>query len=263
VTPADVDGAVRLGAWWLDRDLLDEIGSALRTRLATSHAAEPAAAGEDVETVRRWIVDLLASAGAPRDAGVADAVIGRLDGEGGLVREGAFVRLGSHRSDAGEDGPRLVEVVRRAEPTPPSIAELRASGFSGRVVDAAVRSGGLVRISPDLVLTRELVERAEAAVREAGDAGITVSALRRARYTRKYAIRCSSTRSDGVTSLGRSPFAEDPRRRGALVDSAHLNEERDLHGRPSGPARRPRRACLPSSPKTSTRRSLAPFATLG
>jgi selenocysteine-specific elongation factor len=189
MTPADVDGAVRLGAWWLDRDLLDEIGSALGARLATSHAAEPAAAGEDVETVRRWIVDQLASAGAPRDAGVTDAVIGRLDQEGGLVREGAFVRLGSHRSDAGEDEPRLVEIVRRAEPTPPSIAELRASGFSGRVVDAAVRSGGLVRISPDLVLTRELVERAEAAVREAGDAGITVSALReRLGTTRKYAV---------------------------------------------------------------------------
>jgi selenocysteine-specific elongation factor len=56
-------------------------------------------------------------------------------------------------------------------------------------VDAAVRSGGLVRISPDLVLTRELVERAEAAVREAGDAGITVSALREGLgTTRKYAV---------------------------------------------------------------------------
>jgi selenocysteine-specific elongation factor len=105
------------------------------------------------------------------------------------VREGAFVRLGSHRSDAGEDGTPLVEAVRRAEPTPPSIAELRASGFSGSVVDAAVRSGGLVRISPDLVLTRELVERAEATVREAGDAGITVSAVReRLGTSRKYAV---------------------------------------------------------------------------
>jgi selenocysteine-specific elongation factor len=52
-----------------------------------------------------------------------------------------------------------------------------------------VRSGGLVRISPDLVLTRELVERAEVAVREAGDSGITVSALREGLgTTRKYAV---------------------------------------------------------------------------
>jgi selenocysteine-specific elongation factor len=184
-----VDGAVRLGAWWLARDLLDEIGSVLRDRLAAFHSEEPAAVGEDVETVRRWIVDLLASSGAPREAGVADAVIERLVGEGGLARDGAFVRLGSHRSDAGEDLTRLVEVVRRAEPTPPSISELRASGFSASVVDAAVRSGGLVRISPDLLVTRELVERAGAAVRETGDAGITVSALREHLGTsRKYAI---------------------------------------------------------------------------
>jgi selenocysteine-specific elongation factor len=52
-----------------------------------------------------------------------------------------------------------------------------------------VRSGALVRISPELVLTRELVEHAGTIVREAGAGGITVSALRaRLGTSRKYAV---------------------------------------------------------------------------
>ena len=82
-----------------------------------------------------------------------------------------------------------MEVVRSSEPTPPSIAELRASGVSASVLDAAVRSGGLVRISAELVLTSELVERAGTIVREAGTDGITVGALReRLGTSRKYAV---------------------------------------------------------------------------
>jgi selenocysteine-specific elongation factor len=57
------------------------------------------------------------------------------------------------------------------------------------VLDAAVRSGALVRISPVLVLTRELVDRAGTIVREAGADGITVSVLReRLGTSRKYAV---------------------------------------------------------------------------
>ena len=78
------------------------------------------------------------------------------------------MRLASHRAGAGDEIAALVDVVRSAEPTPPTIAELRASGVAAGVLDAAVRSGALVRISPELVLSRELVERAGTIVREAG-----------------------------------------------------------------------------------------------
>ena len=76
-TPDVVDGAVRLGGWWVQRDLLG------RDRLGAHGAArhvprrEPAAAGESIATTRRSIADAFAAAGAPRDLELADAVIDR------------------------------------------------------------------------------------------------------------------------------------------------------------------------------------------
>jgi len=189
LAPEDVDGASRLGGWWVARETLDGIAEAITARLAAFHAEEPAAAGQDVATVRRSVAEAFAASGAPRDLELADAAIDRFETEGTLVREGAAVRLASHRAGGGDEIAALVEVVRSAEPTPPKIAELRASGVTAGVLDAAVRSGALVRISPELVLSRELVERAGAIVREAGSDGITVSALReRLGTSRKYAV---------------------------------------------------------------------------
>ena len=189
LTPEDVDGASRLGGWWVARGTFDGIGEAITARLAAFHAEEPAAAGEDVARVRRSVAEAFAASGAPRDLELADAAIDRFETEGTLVREGAAVRLASHRAGGGDEIAALVDVVRSAEPTPPTIADLRASGVTTGVLDAAVRSGALVRISPELVLSRELVERAGAIVREAGSDGITVSALREQLGTsRKYAV---------------------------------------------------------------------------
>jgi selenocysteine-specific elongation factor len=218
--PDVVDGAVRMGRWWVQHDLSDEIGAAITARLAAFHAAEPVAAGEGVATTRRSIADAFAAAGAPHDVELADAVVDRLETEGTLVREGALVRLASHRAGSGDEVARVVEVVRSAEPTPPSIAELRGAGVAPAVLDTAVRSGALVRISSELVFTRELVERAGTIVREAGADGITLSALReRLGTSRKYAVplaehldRTGVTRRSGdlrfargATTSGRSP----------------------------------------------------------
>jgi selenocysteine-specific elongation factor len=187
--PDVVEGAVRLGGWWVQHDLSDEIGAAITARLASFHAAEPVAGGEGIETTRRSIADAFAAAGAPHDLELADAVVDRLETEGTLVREGALVRLASHRAGSVDEVAGVVEVVRSSEPTPPSIAELRAAGIAPAVLDAAVRSGALVRISSELVFTRELVERAGTIVRDAGADGITLSALReRLGTSRKYAV---------------------------------------------------------------------------
>ncbi|HET9250132.1 MAG TPA: SelB C-terminal domain-containing protein, partial [Actinomycetota bacterium] len=187
--PDEIDRAVRVGGWWLARDLADEVGRSMRDRLAAFHAADPAAAGERVAAIRGAISDALRAAGVPAGSDLADAVLTRLEEDGVLVREGSTVRLASHRAGSVDEVAALVDRVRSAEPTPPSVAELRTSGVSGSILDAAVRSGGLVRISPELVLTRELVERAGTIVREAGADGITVSALReRLGTSRKYAV---------------------------------------------------------------------------
>jgi selenocysteine-specific elongation factor len=84
----------------------------------------------------------------------------------------------------------LVAAVREAEPSPPTVKELTARGFGLELVKAACADGRLVRISPELVLTPELLAQAEALVRDLGrPPGITVSDFRQALGTsRKYAL---------------------------------------------------------------------------
>ncbi|MGH2659626.1 MAG: SelB C-terminal domain-containing protein, partial [Actinomycetota bacterium] len=75
------------------------------------------------------------------------------------------------------------------EPSPPTVRDLVAAGFAREVIDAAIRTGVLVRVSADLVMTPGFVTRAEAAIREAGGDGITVSAFREHLGTsRKFAL---------------------------------------------------------------------------
>jgi len=102
------------------------------------------------------------------------------------------VRLASHAvSLAGhqDEVARLVHAVAEGEPTPPTVADLIGAGIAREVLDAATRAGFLVRVSPELVLTPAFVERALHVVRAAGDAGVTVSALReRLGTSRKFAV---------------------------------------------------------------------------
>ncbi len=75
------------------------------------------------------------------------------------------------------------------ESTPPTVKELQADGLGRDVIEAAARAGVVVRISPELVFTPGFVAKAETIVREAGSAGITVSAFREALGTsRKFAL---------------------------------------------------------------------------
>ncbi|MEA2613905.1 MAG: selenocysteine-specific elongation factor, partial [Chloroflexota bacterium] len=73
-------------------------------------------------------------------------------------------------------------------PTPPTVRELRATGFGSDLIEAAAREGLLVRVSPELAISAELVARAETLI-NAAPQGITVSAVREALGTsRKYAV---------------------------------------------------------------------------
>jgi selenocysteine-specific elongation factor len=99
---------------------------------------------------------------------------------------------GTHRSRwaRSEDVDRLLAAIGGdRERTPPTVRELVAEGIGRDVIDAAARAGVVVRLTPDLVVSRELIADAEAAIRDAGEDGITVSALREALgTTRKYAV---------------------------------------------------------------------------
>jgi selenocysteine-specific elongation factor len=129
-----------------------------------------------------------------------------------IARSGSFLRIPSHRAEVvpGELE-RLTAAVAAGEPTPPTMSELQRSGFARETIESAVRSGALVRIAPDLILTPAFVERAVDIVREAKDAGITVGDVRaRLGTSRKYAVplmehldRTGATRRSGDLRFAR------------------------------------------------------------
>jgi len=190
--PSAVEGAEPAGPWWVARGVYEQVAGVLERDLAAFHARNPMKEGIDLPDVRAIVIRALWAAGAPGDASLADALLTALSEFGRIAREGSTARLASHTATmAGreEEAGRLVRAVAEAEPTPPTVVELTAAGFTLEVIDAATRAGMLVRVSRDLVMTPGLVSRAEAVVRGSGGDGITVSAFREAIGTsRKYAL---------------------------------------------------------------------------
>jgi selenocysteine-specific elongation factor len=182
-------GAIRLDGWVASSELLQEVGGHLTSQLARYHQAHPLRPGLDVGEARTALADRSVRFSDP---GLADALIAHLARAGALVREGTTLRLATHRaSTAGrDDADRLVEIVERAEPTPPSVKELMAQGFGSDLIQAVCADARLVRVSPDVVVSPSFLARAEEVVRGlGGPPGITVSKFREALgTTRRYAL---------------------------------------------------------------------------
>jgi selenocysteine-specific elongation factor len=191
-SPSAIDGAGRSGAWWIATELLDAVGEIIGRDLATFHRRNPLLPGADLASTRRSAAEVVERSGRNADPGLVDALLEALEGRSLIVREASEVRLATHRvalEDRADEVDRLVAAVAGREPTPPSIADLAEEGFPREVVEAAARAGRLVRVSPELVFTPELVASAREAVGAAGAGGITVSAFReRLGTSRKYAL---------------------------------------------------------------------------
>ncbi|HXF72253.1 MAG TPA: selenocysteine-specific translation elongation factor [Actinomycetota bacterium] len=189
---ADVERAERAGDWWIHPALHAEVRAALERALGAFHRERPLLEGADVALARGAVLAALRSRGAPADPDLVDALLGDLEARGVLVRAGRTVRLASHLPSLGgreEEVERVVRAVAGREPSPPTVPELVAAGTAREVIDAAVRAGLLVRISPDLVFTPGFVARATEVVRELGASGVTVSAFReRLGTSRRYAL---------------------------------------------------------------------------
>jgi selenocysteine-specific elongation factor len=182
-------GAIPLGVWLATSELVEASARALTDALGRYHAEHPLRPGLEIPEARTVL------AGGHRafaDPGLCDALLTQLVGRGVLARDGAVVRLPSHRASTvgRDDADRLVEAVASAEPTPPSVRELVAAGFGHELIRATCAEGRLVRVSPEIVVTPAYVATAETLVRElAGPPGITVSRFREALGTsRKYAL---------------------------------------------------------------------------
>jgi selenocysteine-specific elongation factor len=192
LAPGKITGAVRVAGWWVSEEVHRRVTAEVEEALGGYHREHPLKAGADLSVSRGAAASAVAGAGRTVDPGLVEALLDDLEHRGAIARSGSEVRLTSHRvalEDRQEEVDRLVSAVASAEPTPPSVAELAAAGFSREVVEAAGRAGLLVRISPELVLTPELVRRAEDVLRAQGADGITVSAFREQLGTsRKYAL---------------------------------------------------------------------------
>ncbi len=183
--PRRIDGAVRAGGWWISAAAFDAAARAAVEALEAYHRANPIEPGMAAPALRERVRAVLSSSARP----AADAVLQTLLERGTLARDGASVRLPGHRPAVEADVERVVAAVAAAEPTPPTIGQLVAAGHPRAVVDAAIRAGDLVRVSPELVFTRGFVDRAVEEIRAAGRPGLTVSALReRLGTSRKYAV---------------------------------------------------------------------------
>ncbi|MDP9342679.1 MAG: selenocysteine-specific translation elongation factor [Actinomycetota bacterium] len=192
LSPQHIPGARRAGAWWVSEDLYEGVTGAVTGAIGRFHAEHPLREGTDLSLARSAAAEPFERAGRGADPGLVEALVEDLVEAGKLHRSGSEVRLSSHRvalDERREEVDRLVEAVAAGGTAPPSVPELVRSGFSREVVDAAGRAGAIVRVSPDIVLTPELVRRAEEVLRRTGATGVTVSAFREELGTsRKYAL---------------------------------------------------------------------------
>jgi selenocysteine-specific elongation factor len=194
VALAAVAGAVRVGAWWVSEEILARLRAEVLGALERYHLEQPLRPGIDTGELRRGVLALAGSVSQPLEQGLAAELLAHLEARGEVVREGTVVRLALHRVTLGEregDAARLVATVADGEPTPPTIRDLQADGFGRDLIEAAVATGRLARVSDEVVVTPAFLSRAEEVATEeaARSEGLTVSRFREVLGTsRKYAL---------------------------------------------------------------------------
>ena len=190
LTGASVDEGT--GEWLLGPGVAEAVSRSLTTVLEAHHRDHPLDEGADLVTARAAIGDGLRSTGAPRSSELIEVMLDAFAAEGVVVRTSTSVRLPTHRVALEERNPEvegLLAALAASPTTPPTVKDLVEAGHGRDVVDAASRSGVVVRVSPEFVFLPEVIDRATGVVQGAGDAGITVSAFREAMGTsRKYAV---------------------------------------------------------------------------
>jgi selenocysteine-specific elongation factor len=197
--------ATATDGWLVSDELGERVTASVTASLESFHREQPLAQGTPLEAARRTVLDAVRAHGSRPEPGIADAMLDHLASDGVIVRDATTVRLATHAVQLAEHEPELDALVAAisgdTEATPPTVKQLVATGFDPALIDAASRSGRVVRLSPDLVVTREVVARATELIRRHGAEGITVSALREALGTsRKYAVPLAEhLDSTGVT----------------------------------------------------------------
>ena len=208
LTGSGAPGGTVVGSWFVRPALFDEVERTVTARLRAHHEAHPLEEGADVGPVRAAVKAVLRADRVPAEPELVDSMIQDLADRNVVVMGGATVRLPDHGvSLAAHDDTvaRLLDAIGGEHATmPPTVDELERSGIERSVIEAAARAGLVVQVSPDLIFSPAVVDRAMTVVRAAPD-GITVSAFREALETsRKFALpllehfdRTGVTRRDG------------------------------------------------------------------
>jgi selenocysteine-specific elongation factor len=193
LTGSTADGGVAIAEWRVADALRTEVQASVVEALAMYHAEHPLDVGAALTLARNAVTGVLRATRAPTDPALVDVLLTDLSDRGITARDTTTVRLASHRvalQERSADVERLLTAIGgEREATPPTVKELVAAGVGRDVIDAAAREGLVVRVSSDLVMTTDVVARAEATIRASAATGITVSALRESLGTsRKYAV---------------------------------------------------------------------------
>ncbi|MFM8999690.1 MAG: SelB C-terminal domain-containing protein [Actinomycetota bacterium] len=180
---------VDAGGWWIAPTIVEGARDTIEAAVAAHHRDHPLERGLPTSAARERIRESLRRARVAADPELVDAVLGALVIAPTLERDGGFLRRPG-REAVGADDPVLRRLLSAVDgPTPPTIPELVAAGVPRAAIDAAVRADLVVRIAPALVVSHGFIDRALAAIRDAGATGITVSELRESLGTsRKYAV---------------------------------------------------------------------------
>jgi selenocysteine-specific elongation factor len=192
LTGSSAGAGVRIGEWFVSEDVLGTVERDAVALVETHHREHPLDEGAPVSEVRGAIRSSLRRT-ATADAALVDALLDDLVSRGVFAETDRTVRLPSHTpADDGASaqmGALLEAVGGDSASTPPTIEQLIAAGFGRDLIEAAARSGAVVKVGPDLLFTSGFISKAEGTIRDAGAAGITVSAFReRLGTTRKYAV---------------------------------------------------------------------------
>ena len=187
--------ATRLGAWIVSATIAAEVHETLRHALEAFHHDHPLLEGMPLAEARAVVAAAVSSATRerqPADPGLVEELLAAFAHERAVRRDATTVSLPSHdRSTAANpEARRLLEAVAAAEPSPPTVEELAAIGFTRDLVAAVCADGRLVRVSQDIVVTPAMLARAEELVRELAPRGeLTVSAFRqRLGTSRRFAL---------------------------------------------------------------------------
>lgn len=214
-------GAVRTGATWsVSDDLRRQVCAIAVATLRTFHRDAPGLLGCPDDVLTRMIVEALRHERWPSDPSLVSGLLADAAASGVVRRAGAFWSLPEH-TPTGDAAAieRLYAAIAAGEPRPPGIGDLTEAGFTKAEIDAAIASGRVIRIAPDVLITDSYLERGYDAF--VAGSPMTVSEFRTALGTsRRYAVpileyldRKGLTRREGgarvLARSPRSPAAED------------------------------------------------------